>query len=107
MYIALYHSNYNQEHLDAVQSEMVERGVPVIRAIWSECHGLWMAIEGCHRLRAAQALGITPIIKDITAQKTVSFQVDGVTVKERINDSFFEDLQNNACRTEILKFEEV
>lgn len=105
MNIALYHSHYSDKHLAEVQAEMTKRGAPVIRAIWSECYGMWLAIEGCHRLRAAQNLGLTPVIKDVSGQKTVTYQVDGETVRARTDD-LLEELQDSAPRTAILTFGE-
>lgn len=105
MNIALYHSYYNNKHLSDVQTEMTKRGAPVIRAIWSECYGMWLAIEGCHRLRAAQNLGLMPIIKDVSSQKTVTYQMDGRSVRVQMAD-LIEELQDNAPRTTILTFED-
>jgi hypothetical protein len=59
MQIALLHKHYNGNHLEAVKTEMQNLGAPVIRAIWSETYGMWMAVEGCHRIRAAKDLGLT------------------------------------------------
>jgi hypothetical protein len=65
MNIILLHSHYDKEHLAEVKAEMVTLGAPTIRAIWLEMHGAWMALEGCHRIRAAKALGLTPEIEEI------------------------------------------
>ena len=65
MQIALVHNHFNQDHLEAVKQEMQEIGAPVIRAVWMECYGVWAALEGCHRIRAAKELGIEPIIEEI------------------------------------------
>ena len=77
MEIALYHNHYNQDHLEKVTAEMQELGTPKIRAIWSEMWGIWLAVEGCHRLRAAAALGLTPEIINISDDETVTIQCDG------------------------------
>ena len=65
MKIALLHHHYDANHLAHVTTEMVGRGAPVIKAVWLECHGLFAALEGCHRIRAAKALGLTPIIEPV------------------------------------------
>lgn len=65
MNIALLHKHYSEEHLEYVKSEMERIGAPVIKAVWMECYNHWAALEGCHRIRAAHALGITPIIEEV------------------------------------------
>lgn len=65
MKIALIHEHYNTEHLSAVKAEMLVMGAPVIRAVWMECYGVWAALEGCHRIRAAAALGLIPVIDEV------------------------------------------
>lgn len=106
MSIALFHSHFDQEHLDSVKNEMIKMGAPKIRAIWSESYDMWLAVEGCHRIRAAQELGLTPIIIDITNNKTVSYQLDGETVRTTVA-RLSEDLHDNAPRTTIIDFEEI
>lgn len=44
--------------LEAVKAEMQALGAPVIRVV--DCGDYLMALEGCHRIAAAHALGITP-----------------------------------------------
>lgn len=103
MNIALYHKHYNEQHLETVKQEMQTLGAPVIRCIWSECYEMWMAVEGCHRIRAAKALGITPIIQDITNDETVTIQIDGddieVSVEELANE-----LSDDAPNSIIIRF---
>jgi hypothetical protein len=105
MQIALLHKHYNEDHLEAVKVEMEKRGAPVIRAIWSEAYEMWMAVEGCHRIRAAKELGLTPVIKDISKSKTTTVQVDGDNVKVKVTD-LAEELQDGLWRTEYIDFEE-
>ncbi|NLH78490.1 MAG: ParB N-terminal domain-containing protein, partial [Acidobacteria bacterium] len=95
--------HYTPKHLEEVKAIMARRGAPVIRAIWNECHGVWMAIEGCHRIRAAQELGLTPIIKDISRQKRVRMQVDGENVRVSVR-RLAEELQDEAPRAELITF---
>ena len=99
MEIALLHNHYSEEHLEEVKKEMIKRGAPVIRAIWSECYGMWMAVEGCHRIRAAKSLGITPIIKDITNQKTITLD-DG---KYKVS-VLAEELTDQVYKVEVISF---
>lgn len=103
--IILLHKHYDGKHLEEVKSKMVKRGTPKIRCIWSEVYGCWMAVEGCHRLRAAQELGLTPIIKDISEQKTVSHQTRDGSVKMSM-PKMIEFLQETAYKSTILDFKE-
>lgn len=57
--IALAYNHFGMEHLIEVMKEMEKLGAPTIRLYHVE-NNLYQAIEGCHRLRAAAALGITP-----------------------------------------------
>lgn len=63
--IALLHKHYDEAHLAKVISEMELLGAPTIKAVWMECWNMWVALEGCHRLRAAHALGLDPIIDEV------------------------------------------
>ena len=65
MYIALVHDHYSEEHLAEVIEEMKNLGTPKIHAVWMECYGHWAALEGCHRIRAAKELGLTPEIIEV------------------------------------------
>ncbi len=65
MNIILLHSHHDREHLAEVKAEMETLGAPTIRAIWLEMHNAWMALEGCHRIRAAKALGLAPEIEEV------------------------------------------
>jgi len=46
------------EHLDAVIASMRGMGAPTIRVV--DCGDHYMALEGTHRLHAAQTLGLAP-----------------------------------------------
>lgn len=103
MRINLFHNSYNETHLNEVKEIMVKRGAPKIRAIWSEIHGEWLAVEGCHRLRAAEQLGLTPQIIDISNQKTVTIQIDDEMVKVKVAE-LAEELNDTAHRRHSIKF---
>lgn len=75
MKVILAHTHYNDEHLARVVEEMRTLGSPKIRAVWQECWGAWVALEGCHRLRACEVLGIVPEIIPIEL-------VDGLTTDD-------------------------
>ena len=103
MQIALYHKHYTESHLEAVKAEMVELGTPTIRAIWSEMYGLWLAVEGCHRLRAAEALNLYPEIDDISDEDTVTIQNDDEDEIVSVA-SLLEELQDSAWQAAIIEF---
>jgi hypothetical protein len=105
MRISLFHNHYNEQHLEDVKDEMTKRGAPTVRAIWSEVNGEWMAVEGCHRLRAAEQLGLTPTIKDISNQGSVTIQVDGENVRVKVSE-LTEELQGEMHRKHSLRFGE-
>lgn len=62
MEIFLTHDHYDKTHLEDVKAEMIKLGAPTIR-VFDMGEGMYAAIEGCHRLRAAAALGVTPEIE--------------------------------------------
>jgi hypothetical protein len=103
--IALFHKHYDKDHLNEVKEIMKEKGAPVIRAMWSDLYGMWLAVEGCHRIRAAKELGLTPIIKDVSNQKTVTFQMDCESVKKSASKLLYK-LNEDASKTTIIDFEE-
>lgn len=104
MQIALYHKHYDEQHLAEVKAKMQKLGTPTIRAIWSEAYGMWMAVEGCHRIRAAKDLGLTPNIKDISGNKTTTIQCDGDNVKVKVAE-LTEELQDGLWRTDYIDFD--
>ena len=98
MKIALAHNHYNADHLAKIKSEMVTLGTPKIKAVWMEAYGHFAAIEGCHRLRAAHELGLTPEIEEVEYSDALADGAeDGLTV-EQIADSSY--------NSEILEFAE-
>ncbi len=103
MDISLYHTHYSEQHLADVTEQMRTLGAPQIRAIWSEVYGIWMAVEGCHRLRAAVALGLTPEIIDISSDETTTVQDDGDDVEVSVADLAAE-LTDAAPRAHIIRF---
>lgn len=65
MKVALIHDHYDSEHLAAVVDRMHALGAPTIKAVWLPAHEIWAALEGCHRLRACQFLGMAPQIEEV------------------------------------------
>lgn len=88
MNIALLHAHYDPKHLDDVVADMRQMGAPVIKAVRMECYGLWAALEGCHRLRAAQMLGLTPIIDEVEySDEMFDTGGDAATVSSLVDDA--------------------
>ena len=98
MRIALVHDHFDAGHLADVIEEMKVIGAPVIKAVWMEVYNHWAALEGCHRIRAAKALGLTPEIEEVEySDDLVEGMQDDVTV-EQIADSSNE--------SEVISFED-
>lgn len=106
MQIALIHKQYDEARLEAVKSEMQVLGVPTIKAVWMECWGVWAALEGCHRIRAAVELGLVPEIDE------VEYSEDITTEEIGLGDAFGGDvwtiaeLVDDACSKPIITFED-
>jgi hypothetical protein len=100
MMVALVHDHYDAKHLQDVKEYMMSAGAPKIRVVWIECYGLYAAIEGCHRLRAAYDLGITPDF-DIVDYDTdiTSLGLDCLNPGDALGD-----LVDNAHQRTILAF---
>lgn len=80
MKIALAHNHYDENHLREVMTEMKKLGAPTIR-VYHVMGDLYQAIEGCHRLRAAEKLEITPNIIVLNAD----------TLRSDVDDLDYED----------------
>lgn len=83
-------------HLAEVTAEMAERGAPTIQAVWMDVFGAWVALEGSHRLTAAEALGLEPEIAEVDYDEETTLadlgcddSGDGFTVAD-ICDSAYE-----------------
>ena len=61
-------------------------GAPTIKAVWMECWGVWAALEGCHRIRAAAELGLVPEIEE------VEYSEDVTTADIGLGDAFGGDI---------------
>lgn len=66
----------SEAHLENVIAEMRNLGAPAIRAAWSENYGAWVALEGSHRIVAAQRLGLTPTIIQVPAETEEDFELE-------------------------------
>lgn len=56
------HAHFSPAHLIHVTAQMRDRGPPRIHAYLDAETGAWFALEGTHRLRAALALGVAPVM---------------------------------------------
>lgn len=72
MQITLVHPHFDAAHLESVKAEMQALGAPTIKAVWMECYGVWAALEGCHRIRAAASLGLAPEIDEVEYSEEVT-----------------------------------
>ena len=89
MRIALVHKHFDGKHLEEVKAEMIKLGSPVIKAVWMECYNHYAALEGCHRIRAAKELGLTPVIEEVEYSDKLVDGMDGEwTVSEIADDSY-------------------
>ena len=103
MNIALVHSHYDPAHLEEVKNQMLTLGAPNIHAVWMECYGHWAALEGCHRLRAAHELGLTPNIIEVEYSDEMCSTVLGYDGDE---DYQISDVCDESHRSVILSFKE-
>ena len=62
-----------------------------------------MAIEGCHRIRAAKDLGLNIILKDVSEQKQVRYQQDDESVRVSVKKLKEELLE--LWRNELVEFD--
>lgn len=63
MIVCPLHHYYSPEHLADVTATMQVLGSPVLRGHYHD--GVVYLAEGTHRIRAAHALGLTPIVRRI------------------------------------------
>ena len=65
MIVCTLHWYFSPAHLADVEAEMMLRGPPRLRGYMDEQSGAFMLSEGTHRIRAAQSLGLTPVLVSI------------------------------------------
>lgn len=64
------HEHFRPAHLEHVIGEMRRRGAPRLRAFFDG--EVWHCQEGTHRLRAAKALGVAPIMVPVPWRRTAA-----------------------------------
>jgi len=69
--IVLLNEQYCRDHLDHVSEDMKLLGSPTIHVAYSADRDLCCALEGTHRLRAAEILGIPVKIEEIECDETI------------------------------------
>ncbi|MDR3582503.1 MAG: ParB N-terminal domain-containing protein [Candidatus Pacebacteria bacterium] len=102
--IALLHNHFDADHLEQVKAEMATMGAPTIRVAW-HAGGVWVALEGCHRLRAAKALGLTPVIIPVEYDDETTTEDAGFTDDELPDVLVIADVVDKASNRLILDFE--
>lgn len=65
------HNHYDQDKLNVVIEQMRKLGPPKIHAFDLGFDGLVQAVEGTHRIRAAEILGLAPEIVYIDKELTI------------------------------------
>ncbi len=103
MKIALVHKHYDENHLQEVIEQMKTFGAPKIYAVWMECYGHWAALEGCHRLRAAATLGLTPEIEEVEYSDEMCSSIPGY---DGDNDYPISEICYDSHKSVILTFKE-
>lgn len=101
MKIALPHKHNWDSHTDKVKQEMLTLGTPTIKAVWMECYNMFVALEGCNRLKAAKELGIDPIIEEV---KYSDLSTDIVVPGSFQDDFLVSDICDRAHKNEVIEF---
>lgn len=89
--IVLLHKHYDPDHLLDVIAQMRTLGTPTIRAVCTDPDGVYVALEGCHRIRAAKILGLVPVIDEVGYSAVVIEGCDGgrgYTAAEIVDDAW-------------------
>lgn len=83
----------DETHLAEVITQMETLGAPTLKAVYLDAYNAYMLLEGTHRLAAALALGLTPVIEtvDVDLDDAVEVHVsdwdsNGWTIEHLIDD---------------------
>ena len=93
MQIALVHHHYDKQHLAEVIEQMKILGAPTIRVV-DLGEDRYQALEGYHRLRACEELGISPELEIVDWQGDLDLRAlglqfeDPITMEELCDDSY-------------------
>lgn len=102
--VVLPHKHFDPAHLAEVTAQMQKLGPPTIRAVWDPNNQEWLAIEGSHRLRAAAALGLTPVIEEM------EFEDEDAPIGEAFgwdDDTTVTELREDSWRSDAVKFSDL
>lgn len=80
------------------------RGAPTIRAVWMPVYGHWAALEGCHRIRAAKALGLTPEIEEV--EYSAEPPPAGCEVEAHGRELTIEEIADSSHGSVVIEFED-
>ncbi|HYX39353.1 MAG TPA: hypothetical protein VE954_40140 [Oligoflexus sp.] len=100
--IALLHERVNVNQLEMIKKEMAVLGRPVIRAVWTDTYGMWLALEGTHRLRAAYEMSLLPLVYEVAYQPDVTLSSLGLDCES--DTTTLEDVLNSCYRATVLHF---
>ncbi len=103
MNLILPHSYFDQKHLEEVISEMKTKGAPIIKAV-DTGEGVWVALEGSHRIRAAKELGLIPVIDEIEYSEELT--TDDVIPGQYQDNWTIAEIVEKAYQSEIVEFED-
>jgi hypothetical protein len=101
MKIALVAKHFDSKKLEAVKQQMETLGTPSIHAVYIECHDMYAALEGCHRIRAAKELGLTPVIIDVEYSDAMASTVLGY---DGDDDYTISSICDDAYKSTIIEF---
>ena len=65
------HNHFDAKHLAAVVEDMRVLGTPTIKCFDLGFDGLLQAVEGTHRIRACEILGVTPNLVFLDPETTI------------------------------------
>jgi hypothetical protein len=104
MRITLVHNHFDQAHLDKVIEEMKTLGAPIIRAFYDEFNDEYVALEGCHRIRAAKELGLIPEVEVLDFSELEEMVLSQATDFDLDMDITFGELYESAWKRLSIKF---
>ena len=105
--IILVHNHYSKEHLTEVMEEMKTLGTPTIKAVYLPEYDAYVALEGCHRIRAAKALELVPEIIEFDYDEVCNLSLkDPMLGLDLDNDETVEWLIDGCTRRTVITFEE-
>jgi hypothetical protein len=104
MRITLVHNHFDQSHLEKVIEEMKTLGIPTIRAFYDEIEDEYVALEGCHRIRAAKELGLTPNVEVLNFSELAEIITSEATDFDLDMDITFGELFETYWKRKSIKF---